>query len=197
MVEGPVSRYLNRPVSRRVARVLAPTRITPNQVSLLSLLIAAATLPLFAADQPIAAALAIHASSVVDGVDGDLARLQGTASRFGAIFDASLDRFADALVFLGMALWSDGATDLPAPLVLGLAATASALTVSYSRARIEASAPGVPGAAAGIASRDVRLFVAALLSAVGLAYWALVAITASSAATVAYRLHALRRRGEV
>lgn len=160
----------------------------------MSLVIAAAALPLFVADVPVAAAIAIHASSVVDGVDGDLARLQGTSSRFGAIFDASLDRFADALVFLGMALWAADSTDHPAPLVLGLAATATALAVSYSRARIEASAPGVSGAAAGLATRDVRLFFAALLSALGLAYWALGIIAAAGAATIVYRMLLVRRR---
>lgn len=194
LVEGPVSRYLNRPVSRRVARVLAPTPVTPNQVSFVSLLVAVASLPLFIADIPIAAALAIHASSVIDGVDGDLARRQGTSSRIGAIFDATLDRFADATIFLGMALWCADSTAQPSPLELGLAATAAALTVSYSRARIEASAPGAAGAAAGLATRDVRLFVAALLSAVGLAYWALALIAASGAATVAYRMLWLQRR---
>jgi phosphatidylglycerophosphate synthase len=45
------------------------------------------------------AAFAIHASSVVDGTDGYLARLTRSSNSFGAVFDAVLDRYADAAIF--------------------------------------------------------------------------------------------------
>jgi CDP-L-myo-inositol myo-inositolphosphotransferase len=192
LIDGPVSRYLNRPLSRSIARVLAPTPVTPNAVSLASALIAAGAFAAFSTNLPILAGVLIHVSSVIDGVDGDLARLQGTASRFGAVFDATLDRYADGLILCGMAFWSARHDDGPLALPLGFAATVGALLVSYSRARIEASAPGVAGSAAGLATRDMRLFVAAIASVLGLAWWGLAVIAAGGLCTVLYRIRRLR-----
>ena len=68
-LEGPVSRYINRRLSEPLARLLAPTPVTPNQVSLLCLLTALGALAGFALGQPIAGGLLIQTSSVIDGVD--------------------------------------------------------------------------------------------------------------------------------
>ncbi|HEY7598790.1 MAG TPA: CDP-alcohol phosphatidyltransferase family protein [Candidatus Limnocylindrales bacterium] len=187
--EGPVSRFLNRRLSRPLARLLAPTFITPNQVSFASFLIALAALACFALDQPIAAGALIQTSSVVDGVDGDLARLQGRASRFGAVFDAFLDRYADGAIVAGMAWWAWANEDWPQPFLVGLLALTGFLIVSYSRARLEGE--GFHAALSGanmLASRDVRLLLAAIGSAIGQAYWTLVVLGALCYAIVALRL---------
>ena len=190
-LEGLVSRYLNRRLSRPLARLLAPTPVTPNQVSVLSLVVAFAAFAAFGLDQAIAAGLLIQASSVIDGVDGDLARRQGRASRFGAVFDAFLDRVADAAVVGGMAWWAWEHPERagPEPFVVGLATLTAFLMVSYSRARMEAE--GYRELLAGpalLASRDVRLLLAAVGSAVGQAYWTLVVLGAMSAASLVWRL---------
>lgn len=192
--EGPISRYLNRPLSRPIARALAATPVTPNQVSVAALVIAGASLALFGAGWNIAAGLILHVSSVVDGVDGDLARTKNQASVFGGVFDSALDRWADVLILGGMALWASehGGHDL-AP-VAGFLAVAGALLVSYSRARIEASTNVKAGDLIfGLASRDVRLFVAAIGALTGLVYIALWVIALASLATVAWRVAILPR----
>ena len=77
-------------------------------------------------------------------------------------------------------------------------ALAGALSVSYSRARIEASMPDAPAnldAVFGLASRDVRLLVAAVGTVAGQCYWTLVLLAALSGLTVAWRLFYLRLRG--
>src|SRR5688500_685519 len=102
-LDGPVSRYLNRRISVPMARALRGTPITPNQVSVAALLMAAGALWLLAVGRNVEAALLIQASSIVDGVDGDLARVKNMASRFGGIFDATLDRYADCLIAGGLA----------------------------------------------------------------------------------------------
>ncbi|MGB2695240.1 MAG: CDP-alcohol phosphatidyltransferase family protein [Dehalococcoidia bacterium] len=190
-IEGPVSRYLNRRLSQPLARLLAPTLITPNQVSLASLLVAFGALASFATNQVIVAGVLIQTSSVVDGVDGDLARLQGSASRFGAVFDAVLDRFADAAIVGGMAwwAWSHPGSAGPQPLVVGLAALSGFLVVSYSRARMEAEGyRHVLSGGALLASRDVRLLLAAIGSAVGQTYWTLVVLGGMSYLVLVWRL---------
>lgn len=190
-VEGPVSRYLNRRLSEPLARLLAPTPVTPNQVSVLSLLVALGALAGFALGQPIAAGILIQASSVIDGVDGDLARRQRRASRFGAIFDAVLDRYADAAIVGGMTWWAWAHPELsgPQPFLVGMAALSGFLLISYSRAVLEmAGYRALLSGAALLASRDVRLLLAALGSVIGQTYWTLVVLGAMSYLVVIWRL---------
>src|SRR5579883_2940436 len=104
--DGLVSRYLNRPLSRPVARLLAHTPVTPNQVTFFSLVIALAASWLLILGHNVWGGIAVHISSVVDGIDGDLARLTGRSSRFGAIFDAVLDRYADTAIIGGASWWA-------------------------------------------------------------------------------------------
>ncbi|HXK33849.1 MAG TPA: CDP-alcohol phosphatidyltransferase family protein [Dehalococcoidia bacterium] len=192
-LEGPVSRYLNRRASVPIARALARTPATPNQVSVAALLIAVAAAALLVVGRNIEAGVLIQASSVIDGVDGDLARAKAVASKFGGLFDAVLDRYADAVIIAGMAWWAHEREDWPAPLVLGFVAAVGAIMVSYSRARLETE--GGRGAAAellGIASRDVRLLALAAGAVAGQCWWALAVVAAGSYSTVAWRMWAFR-----
>lgn len=193
-LDGLVSRYLNRPLSRPAARLLAHTPVTPNQVTILSTLIALGAGSLLVGGANIWAAIAIHVSSVVDGVDGDLARLTGRSSRFGAVLDAVLDRYADAAIFGGMAWWALQHERYGAALLLGLVALTGAFAVSYSRARIEASAGvALAGELLGLGSRDVRLLIAAIGCLLGQVWIALVLIALATHATVLWRLIRLSR----
>ncbi|HLZ69810.1 MAG TPA: CDP-alcohol phosphatidyltransferase family protein [Dehalococcoidia bacterium] len=193
-LDGLVSRWLNRPLSRPTARLLAHTSVTPNQITLLSALIAGVAGLLLAAGHNVWGGIAIHISSVVDGVDGDLARLSGRSSRFGAVLDAVLDRYADAAIFGGMAWWAYRHEGFPAALLLGLVALTGAFAVSYSRARIEASAGlKTAGELLGLGSRDVRLLLAALGCVLGQVWPALALVAVLSHATVLWRLIRLAR----
>ena len=80
--DGIVSRYLNRPLSRPAARALAGTPATPNSVTIFTLCLSIATAAMLAAGWSIAGGIAIQAVSVVDGIDGELARLRNAATRF-------------------------------------------------------------------------------------------------------------------
>ena len=192
--EGPVSRYVNRPFSRLLARNLASTPVTPNQVSVAAFLIALGALASFMIDQIILAGILIQTSSIVDGADGDLARLQKRESRFGAVFDAALDRYADAAIAGGMALWawSHGGVDGELAFSAGLAALTGFLLVSYSRARMEQEGFGyLLGGPALLASRDIRLLVAAVGSMLGQAYWTLLLLAGLSYLAIAWRIAAM------
>ena len=74
--------------------------------------------------------------NALDFLDGAVARAAGTAGRYGAFLDSVLDRYSEAVVFVGLLVWFARVDDLPA-----LAATALALVgsfmVSYCRARAE------------------------------------------------------------
>jgi phosphatidylglycerophosphate synthase len=199
--DGIVSRYLNRPLSRPVARALRPTPVTPNAVTLFTLALSLVTGALIAAGWEIAGGLLIQAVSVIDGVDGELARLKAMATRFGGVLDAVTDRYADAVMMATMTVYAARFEDLPRPEVVGVLALGAALSVSYSRARIEASMGAEPSDGLfGLASRDVRSLVAAIGTVAGQCYWTLVVLAVASALTVAWRLVYLRVRpppGEV
>jgi CDP-L-myo-inositol myo-inositolphosphotransferase len=74
--DGPVSRFVNRPLSTRLSMVLAPLQPAPDLVSLVALGLGLAGAALLAAGRGLAGALLVHVSSVADGVDGEVARLQ-------------------------------------------------------------------------------------------------------------------------
>ena len=193
--DGVVSRYLNRPLSRPAARLLAPSPVTPNAVTLFTLTLAIAAAGMAAAGWTIAGGVLIQAVSVIDGVDGELARLKGLSTRFGAVLDAVTDRYADALMIAGMTVYAVRFEDWAHAEFVGTLALAAALTVSYSRARIEASMAMEPSDGLfGLASRDVRSLVAAIGTVAGQCYWTLVVLAAASALTVAWRLAYLRFR---
>lgn len=197
--DGLVSRYLNRPLSRPAARLIAPTAITPNAVTLFTLTLALVTGGMIAAGWNIIGGIFIQVVSVVDGVDGELARLKNRATRFGGVLDAVTDRYADAAMLAGMTVYAVRFEDYSRPEFVGLLALAGALTVSYSRARIEASFADVPAvrnasdSVFGLASRDVRSLVAAIGTLAGQCYWTLVILAVISGLTVAFRLIYLRR----
>ena len=195
--DGIVSRYLNRPLSRPVARGLSGTPVSPNSVTAFTLLLALATGAMLAAGWNIAGGIGIQLVSVIDGVDGELARLKDRVTRFGGVFDAVTDRYADALMIAGMLVFAVRFEDHPRPEFVGMLALSAALIVSYSRARIEADLPDVISSGRldsifGLASRDVRSLIAAIGAVAGQCYWTLVILAAISALTIAWRLLYLR-----
>lgn len=192
MADGLISRYLNRRLSRPLARGAARRGLTPNQVTALSTAFALTVPLLFAANRPRLAGIAIQAASVADGVDGDLARLTDSATRFGAVLDAVSDRYADAAILAGMTAWSRKHERRPATALIGLGALVGSLMVSYSRARTEAET-GKPAEAGflGYATRDVRLLVAALGSMAGRVHTTLLILALATNFSVLRRLRLL------
>jgi phosphatidylglycerophosphate synthase len=191
--DGIVSRYLNRPLSRPMARAISPAPVTPNHVTTFTLLLAIVTGGMVAAGWNIAGGILIQVVSVVDGVDGELARLKNLASRFGGVYDAVSDRYADAIMLGGMTVFAVRFEDHARPEFVGMLALGAALIVSYSRARIEADLPeaiagGRLDSIFGLASRDVRSLVAAAGTVAGQCYWTLIVLAVLSGVTIAWRL---------
>jgi len=191
--DGFVSRHLNRRISRPTARLLAHTPVTPNQVSFASLGVALAAFISFAYDYPIAAGLLAQASSVVDGIDGDLARAKGMTSAFGGFMDSILDRYADALIILGLAIWAAGDDARTYIWIIGFWALAGTFTVTYTRARVDEDMQSLfDRGLTSISSRDIRLLIvmAGALAGQGLA--TLVVIVALTNTAVLLRLFRAR-----
>jgi len=133
--DGPVSRYLNRPLSKRLSRHLVRTSITPNQISLFCFGVSALAAGLFAMGGHLLLALgAVLAqfASVVDGCDGEVARLKLRESSFGAWFDAVLDRYADAILLFGLTWHAFMVRDASIVLIVGFLAIVGSFMNSYT-----------------------------------------------------------------
>lgn len=176
-----------------MARAISPAPVTPNHITTFTLLLAVATGGMIAAGWNIAGGILIQVVSVVDGVDGELARLKNLTSRFGGVYDAVSDRYADAIMLGGMAVFAIRFEDHPRPEFVGMLALGAALIVSYSRARIEADLPeaiaaGNLDSVFGLASRDVRSLIAAVGTVAGQCYYTLIVLAVLSGVTIAWRL---------
>ena len=187
--DGVVSRHLNRRLSRPIARLLSHTPATPNQVSVLSLAIAGGAFAAFVSGLPILGGLLAQLCSIVDGVDGDLARLTGSSSRFGGFLDAVIDRYADALILLGVSGWAASGDTPTLAWTAGFAALAGSFAVTYTRARIDESQRTLfDRGLASLASRDVRLLLIMIGSIAGLGVATLLVLAVLTNAVVVVRL---------
>ena len=123
-------------IAEPVARAVARTGITPNGVTALGLVGNLIAAWLAAEGRWLAAGLVMLAGSGLDLVDGALARATGRATAFGAVFDAVLDRYSEAVVLLGLAAHFAG-RDAYVQVALLFAALTGSVLVSYVRARAE------------------------------------------------------------
>lgn len=104
--DGYVSRFLNRPVSLALSKRLASTKISPNQITISGVLlgIVAAFFASLGGYGPILlGAVLLQAVSVLDGVDGELARVRLQFSRFGQWLDTLGDDFVNIAFVMALA----------------------------------------------------------------------------------------------
>jgi len=87
-----------------VAGIFVRCHITPNQISVLSLIAGIACAVLFFRQQFLWGSIALFLSAILDLVDGSVARMTDSHTKFGAVFDWIVDKYVDALVLLGIGL---------------------------------------------------------------------------------------------
>jgi CDP-L-myo-inositol myo-inositolphosphotransferase len=188
--DGFVSRRINRPLSAYLSKYLVRTQITPNQITVISFLMFLAGSALLFFGTYAAGALGgvlIQAGSVVDGCDGEVARLKGLATPRGAWLDTMLDRYADLAITL--AIVAAYARHVPEafPWVIGMVAATGFILVSYVTKEFELRhKSGYPhDFFERIKHRDLRVLVIAAGAVVGFAFEALLLVGVLSHAVVA------------
>lgn len=144
-----------RAVLAPVVRLAMWLRLTPNEVTVAGFVIVLAAAALVAVGQLLAGAALMVAGSLLDAVDGALARATGGTSAFGSFLDSTLDRAAEAILYGGIvAYYLRVSADPIGPVLLALAALAGSFMVSYTRAKAE----GIGlSASVGLAPRTERL----------------------------------------
>jgi len=164
--DGPVSRYLNRPLSIRISKLLVRFPITPNVISALSFLLSLFAAGLFAFGKNylslLIGGLITHIASVIDGCDGEIARLKFMRSKYGGWFDAVLDRYADAFLLFGLTWHEYMINNGNLILIIGFMAIIGSFMLSYTADKYD-NLMNERIASVGTwqirIGRDVRLFI--------------------------------------
>ena len=117
--------FLPKKVSIRITRLLINTKITPNQITFISLILGIASAPFFflgTYPQLIIGAALFYASFILDLVDGELARCKKKYSDFGVWLDMTFDSFNNSLIVLVSAIGLFFNTNNSTILIIGLIA---------------------------------------------------------------------------
>src|SRR5437867_6869559 len=136
-----------------IVRALALSRIHPNVLTFLGLMINSWAAFLLAAGRFQAAALVVIGAGLFDMVDGRVARETNRVTRFGGFFDSVLDRYSDLALLMGLLVWY-GTINRPGYVILTALAMSASVMISYTRARAENS---IPACKVGFMERPERV----------------------------------------
>jgi 1L-myo-inositol 1-phosphate cytidylyltransferase / CDP-L-myo-inositol myo-inositolphosphotransferase len=197
--DGPVSHYLNRPISTRLSMALAPLRPSPNLLSWVAFVIGIVAASLLAAERPLIGGLLVHLHSLLDGVDGESARLQMRENSRGATLDNLLDRIVDAAIVAGLGWWVAYNWFSPRTILL-LAAIGAAWGLLAQAGKERSTVLGLPPPTERLlgyllGGRDGRLLLVTAWAVLGHPMVALVAFSVAWVATVVIRVFLVRRLG--
>ncbi|MEJ7707043.1 MAG: CDP-alcohol phosphatidyltransferase family protein [Nocardioidaceae bacterium] len=186
-------------VFKPISHLLMKSGVSPNTVTIVGTIgVVAGALVFFPQGELWIGVLVITVFAFADLIDGYMARMLGTSSRWGAFLDSTLDRFGDAAVFAGLALWFFGGGDDRLLGEVALWALVMGSVTSYARAKAESLGMQAKG---GIAERADRLvsvlavtFFADLLDLPILLTITLWTLALASTITVVQRVLLVRRQ---
>ncbi|MDQ6987789.1 MAG: CDP-alcohol phosphatidyltransferase family protein [Mariprofundaceae bacterium] len=210
--DGPLARLINRRISLAVTRRLMNTQITPDQMTWLNLVIGLFAALCFAVPthgfQVLGGALFL-AHSILDGCDGELARLKFMESRRGGLFDFWSDNIVHAAVFTAMGVaWyitaASGWALLCSFLAVGGALVSATLIYMHSMRGKAASGPLYTSVSkaketstlariADLLSRRDFIYLVLLLAIVNKTHWFLIITAIGAPVYAALLLFVIRR----
>jgi len=134
-IRKTTANYLTQPI----IRLLAKTRMTPNDLTWLGFGLTIGATALILSGHLFAAGFVVLAAGFFDMLDGALARGTNQVTRFGSVLDSTLDRVAEAMLFLGILAFYALNTNPHSTMIILLASIAmiASFLVSYVRARTE------------------------------------------------------------
>ncbi|MDX1979445.1 MAG: CDP-alcohol phosphatidyltransferase family protein [Bryobacteraceae bacterium] len=124
----------------QIVRALALSRIHPNVLTFLGLLINVGAAVLLAFGQFFWAGVVIIGAGLFDMVDGRVARETNQVTRFGGFFDSVLDRYSDLGLLMGLLVYYASINRNFYVVLTAIVMTASVM-ISYTRARAENTIP--------------------------------------------------------
>lgn len=171
-------------IIRLIVHGLALSKIHPNVLTFLGLLINVVAAVLLGAGRFRAAGFVIISAGLFDMVDGRVARATNQVTRFGGFFDSVLDRYSDLALLMGLLVYY-GNINRPFYVVLTAIVMTGAVMVSYTRARAENAIPTCKVGFMERPERVVLLIIGALFYRMAPVLWVIAVL---SNITVAHRM---------
>lgn len=157
-------------VIRLIVRGLALSRIHPNVLTFIGLLINIVAAVLLASGRFLAAGFVILGAGIFDMVDGRVARETNQVTRFGGFFDSVVDRYSDLALLMGLLVWY-GSINRPWYVVLTAVVMTGSVMVSYTRSRAENAIPTCKVGFMERPERVVLLIIGALFDRMAPVLW--------------------------
>jgi CDP-diacylglycerol--glycerol-3-phosphate 3-phosphatidyltransferase len=169
-------RQWSRGIINPVAGLVSRTGISPNGITVIGFLLMVGVGLILSQGYLRLAGILLIVAALFDGLDGALARMQDRVTAFGAFFDSTMDRYAEAAVFLGILvhfLRQGASTEV----ILTYIAIIGSLMVSYTRARGEGLGVSIRGGLLSRLERIAILVLFLLLNQLTIALWILAPLT--------------------
>ena len=160
----------------RLVAALALSRIHPNVLTFLGLVINTWAAFLFAAGSFRAAGLVVILAGLFDMVDGRVARETNRVTRFGGVFDSVLDRYSDLALFMGLLVYYASINRFFYIVLTAIVMTGSVM-VSYTRARSELSIPKCKVGFLERPERVVLIIIGALFDRMAPVLWVIAVLS--------------------
>jgi CDP-diacylglycerol--glycerol-3-phosphate 3-phosphatidyltransferase len=157
-------------IIRLIVRGLALSKINPNVLTFLGLVINAVAAGFLAFGRFRTAGLIIIFAGLFDMVDGRVARETNRVTRFGGYFDSVLDRYSDLCLLIGLLVYY-GTVNRPPYVVLTAVAMSASVMISYARSRAENIIPTCKVGFLERPERIVLLIIGALFDHMAPVLW--------------------------
>lgn len=157
-------------VIRLIVRGLALSKIHPNVLTFVGLLINIGAAVLLAFGHFVSAGLVIIGAGIFDMVDGRVARETGQVTKFGGFFDSVLDRYSDLALLMGLLVYYASINRFFYVVLTAVVMTASVM-ISYARSRSENTIPSCKVGFLERPERIVLLIIGALFDRMAPVLW--------------------------
>ena len=159
-------------IMKPIARLIEGTGISPNVLTILGFLLTVGVGYVLSLGYLRVGGVLVLLTAIFDALDGTLARMSGRTSRFGAYLDSTLDRFSEAVIYLGLLLYFMD-QNASVEIVLIYLTIVGSLMVSYTRSRADGFGLSITQGLLTRTERIVVLVLALVLNLLTLGLWLL------------------------
>ena len=190
--DGSISKYINRPISKWITSKITDYPLTPNQISIVVFFVSMLSGLIISMEGYfflLLGALLAQLSSILDGCDGEIARLKLLKSKFGGWFDQVLDRYSDLFIFTGLTFHTYFIHKTLAVFFIGFIAVGGKIISSYTAYVYDSVASTRNSIRIG---RDLIIFIILIGAVLNIPYITLVVLAFIMNADVCKRLWILK-----
>jgi CDP-diacylglycerol--glycerol-3-phosphate 3-phosphatidyltransferase len=163
-------------IIRKIVEALALSRIHPNVLTFIGLVINVWAAFLFAGGRFVTAGFVVLGAGLFDMVDGRVARETNRVTKFGGFFDSVLDRYSDLFLFMGLLVYYASINRFFYIVLTAIVMTGSVM-VSYARARAECTIPQCKVGFLERPERIVLIIIGALFDRMAPVLWVIAVLS--------------------